>query len=648
MDVPADFQGFCNLSDIEALEHTPLCEQGLPETTYEALKRGAAMDPDAPALSFFVSAKTYQSPLVLSHSDLFARVTQTANALHELGIGRQDVVAYVLPNLPETHFTIWGGSAAGRVLAVNPMLDAAQIGTLLRAAEVKVLVTLEKTPGADVWEKMQEAIQLVPSLEHVLLCGVFDSMGSGAPPTALRRVSRLRDIANRSLQVADRKVPLSRLMQHVDRARADGLNFEPPEGSDISTMLCTGGTTGLPKIACRSHASEVFDCWAIWRFNPHVTKPGGAIICGLPLFHSNAIMITGLLPFMMGGHVVLTSPQGYRGDGVMANFWKIVDHYKATIFAGVPTVYSTLLDVSREGADLSSVEFGACGSAPMPVEVFNTFVENTNIPIVEGYGLTEGGVISSLNPTYPDRRRIGSIGLRLPYQDMRCAIMDSNDTFVRWAETDEVGAILISGPNVFEGYLIDTHNKGAFLQLDGKEWLNTGDLGRQDADGYFWLTGRKKEIIIRGGHNIDPKIIEEAMHKDHAVAIAAAIGRPDVKAGELPVLYYQSHTGAEIPCDELKRFAEENISERAAIPKDFVWLDTMPMTAVGKINKVALNMMEIERTILVEAKNAGVKITSLKVVQDAHRGMVAKLHIDQGEDALRQVLGRYAFAIDFD
>lgn len=636
--------GFTTFADIERFEQTPLSAHDLPATTYEALQRGAQINPSAPAISFFLSGKTYDKPKVVTHQALLTKVTQTANALRRMGVGPGDVVAYVLPNLPETHMVIWGGSAAGRVLAINPLLEADQIADLLRAANTKVLVTLEKTPKADLWEKCRAAVISVPSVEQIVTCSVFDWM-DGPAGAVFRFVSKARP---KTLKIINRPIPITRFSDLIKGARGDALEFKAPKPQDISTMLCTGGTTGLPKIAPRTHASEVYDAWALSQFNPAIATAGASVLCGLPLFHSNAILVTGLLVFMSGGNVVLSTPQGYRGDGVFPNFWKIVDHYKIVTFSGVPTVYSALLDVPRDGLDISSVQFGACGAAPMPVELFNTFVEKTGIPIVEGYGLTEGAVASSLNPTHPQGGpRIGSIGLRLPYQDMRCAVLDGQDQFERWAAPDEIGVILISGPNVFDGYLIDSQNTGLFYEIDGQRWMSTGDLARQDADGYFWMTGRKKELIIRGGHNIDPKIIEEAMHSHPAVQMAAAVGRPDAKAGELPVLYYQ---GSEVSQGELAAFAAENIAERAAIPKDFIRLEALPVTGVGKIHKVTLNMMEIERTIRAEATENNIEIRALDVVQDTHRGVFARLQLSAASqrDTMRHLLGRYAFAVEFE
>jgi fatty-acyl-CoA synthase len=630
------------MAEVTAFETTPLAERHLPGTTFQALQRGAAIDPSAPAISFFLSGENYDTPKVLTHAELLAKVTQTANGFRSLGIGPEDVVAYVLPNLPETHMVIWGGSTAGRVLAINPLLEADQIADLLRAAKTKVLVTLEHTPKTDLWEKCRAAVISVPSIQHIVTCSVFDWM-DGAAGSVLRFASKTRAS---TLKIINRPIPITRFSDLIADQRSDALNFPEPKPSDISTMLCTGGTTGLPKIAPRTHASEVYDAWALSQFNPTISAPGTSVLCGLPLFHSNAILVTGLLVFMSGGNVVLATPQGYRGAGVFANFWKIVDHYKIATFSGVPTVYSALLDVPRDGLDISSVQFGACGAAPMPVELFNSFVEQTGIPIVEGYGLTEGAVASSLNPTHPEGgARIGSIGLRLPYQDMRCAVLDDQDSFVRWADENEVGVILISGPNVFDGYLIESQNKGLFHEIEGRRWMSTGDLARQDADGYFWMTGRKKELIIRGGHNIDPKIIEEAMHAHPGIQMAAAVGRPDLKAGELPVLYYQ---GEDLPAAELAAFAAEHVTERAAIPKAFIRLEALPVTGVGKIHKPSLTMMEIEGVIRAEAKARGLEIADLTMIQDNQRGIVAKLRMASDTEDMRQALGLFTFAVDFD
>ena len=287
----------------------------------------------------------------------------------------------------------------------------------------------------------------------------------------------------------------------------------------------------------------------------------------------------------------------------------------------------------------------------MPVELFNTFEKETGMRILEGYGLTESACAASINPA-DGEAHVGSIGIRLPWQPMCTMIVDESGRFVRLAETDEIGAICLSGPNVFPGYLTAEQNQDIWMEATGpdglqRRWLNTGDLGRCDTEGFFWLTGRKKELIIRGGHNIDPKTIEEALAAHPAVALAAAVGRPDPHSGEVPVAYVQAREGKTVTAPELLEFATGLISERAAIPKRIYVVDALPLTAVGKTFKPALGMREIESVVRDEAAAAGAELEELLVEQDPRLGVVARyrLKAPDGPQAAAFVgaLGRYAF-----
>ena len=199
---------------------------------------------------------------------------------------------------------------------------------------------------------------------------------------------------------------------------------------------------------------------------------------------------------MRGDHVVIATPEGYRGKNVIARFWEIVSSYRVTMFSGVPTLYVALMQTPVGDSDISSLRFAICGAAPMPAALIRAFEAKTGVKILEGYGLTEGACVSSVNPAAGERRA-GSIGLPIPYQRMEAVMLDGDGRFQRMADVDEVGVIAISGPNVFKGYLDPSHNAGVWIDIDGERWFNTGDLGRRDANGYFWLTGRKKELIIR-------------------------------------------------------------------------------------------------------------------------------------------------------
>jgi len=198
---------------------------------------------------------------------------------------------------------------------------------------------------------------------------------------------------------------------------------------------------------------------------------------------------------MKGASVVLGSPSGYRAEDVVPNFWQIVDFYKINFFSGVPTLYSSLLNVPVGEADISTLEFAFCSEAPMPVEVFHQFEERTKIQILEGYGLTEGTCVSSANP-FAGEKRVGSIGLRLPYQEMKVVMLDGEGNYLKDCAVDEIGFIVMRGPNIFAGYKDEAHNRSTWIDTgDGQGlWLNSGDLGRQDLQGYFWLTGKEKEL----------------------------------------------------------------------------------------------------------------------------------------------------------
>jgi fatty-acyl-CoA synthase len=614
-----------NIADIETIEAQPLASRALPESTYEAIAATARRTPGAQALSFFAKADSYKRSFTWTYAELLAEITRAANAFHALGVSADHPVAFVLPNLPETHFTIWGGEAAGVVFAINPLLDPGHIAELLRAARVTVLVTA----GNELWRKLAPHLSTLTDLRVLARVDLSRYFDDG--PAA----HRVAEAATGGLEIIDLGEAMQ--AQPADRLVA----ARPLSRSTISSYVCTGGTTGLPKIAVRTHGNEVFDAWAAGQ----VISAGAAqrtVFCGLPLFHVNAQIVTGLLPWMQGNHVVLGTPEGYRGNEVIARFWQIASHYRISMFSGVPTLYATLLDVPIGEHDISSLEFALCGAAPMPAKLITNFEAKTGVTVLEGYGLTEGTCVSAVNPPQGERHP-GSIGLRIPYQQMRAVILNGAGTFSRMAAVDEVGTILIRGPNVFWGYLDTRHNSDIWVDIGGETWLNTGDLGRQDQQGCFWLSGRRKELIIRGGHNIDPKMIEDALLKHPAVALAAAIGSPDAYAGEVPVAYVQLKSGAAVADQKLLDFAAAHIPERAAVPKRVNIAASLPVTGVGKIFKPALQRLEIEAVVQREARKAGATITDIAHDRDVHGAQVIRVRTQREPAVLQAALDRYPF-----
>lgn len=607
-----------DLASIEQFEATPLVQCLRTCNIYEVLQQGAAINPDALALSFIPSGQQWDQPLSISYREFLARVNQTANLFHDLGVGPGEVISYLLPNLPQTHFVLWGGEAAGIVNPINPLLEPATIADICRAAGTKVLVALGQTPGTDIWQKVQAIRGEIPGLQTIVRVG-----GPG---------EEAEGIVGFDQAVA--RYPADRLVS--------GRQIDPAE---VASMYHTGGTTGTPKLAPHTHYMEA--AMAFMTAAPLDIVPGETLLCGLPLFHVNGTTVTGSMPFSQGAHVVLLSPAGYRDPGIIANFYKIVERYRAVMFSAVPTVLGMLLEAEKGEADISSLRFLVCGAAPLSVELFQRFEAYTGMKIMEGYGLTEGTCVSSMNPLF-GQRKIGSIGLRIPYHEMKIIQVDEQGQYLRDAETDEIGSVAIRGPNVFSGYLDPAHNQGCW---PGEGWFNTGDLGRQDADGYLWLTGRKKELIIRGGHNIEPAMIEDPLYLLEGVQVAAAVGRPDPHAGEVPVVYVQLQEGAQLDPAQIMDYLRQKVGERAALPKEVIILETVPLTPVGKIFKPALRWDAARRVYEAELAALGqlAQAVEVSVGEDKVHGMLARVTITPAPGAgaediqakVKELLGLY-------
>ena len=606
------------LSDIEAYERIPLEKRLKALNTYDVIRLGAAINPDAPAMSFFFAGEDWASPQVTSYRDLMAGITRTANLFNDMGIGKTGVISYLLPNLPQTHFVLWGGEAAGIVNPINYLLEPATIADICRAAGTKVLVAFGDAPGWDIWQKAEAVRQ-----ELTGLMAVVRVMGPGDEKNGIYSFEEM-------------------LPRYRDDRLDSGRVIDP---EDVASMYHTGGTTGTPKLAPHTHFNEAF-----MAFVTGVTtelNTGETTMCGLPLFHVNGTTVTGSTPFLMGAHVVLLSARGYRDPAVMKNFYKIVERYRAVTFSSVPTILSVLLDTPKGDADLSSLRYVVCGAAPLSVELFKRFEAHSGMKIIEGYGLTEGTCVSSLNPFHGERR-VGSIGLRLPYQDMKVFIVDDEGIFVRETGADEIGSVCIKGPNVFKGYLDPAHNKKLWA-MPG--WLNTGDLGRQDKEGYIWLTGRKKELIIRGGHNIDPASIEEPLYRMKEVKVAAAVGSPDPYAGEVPVAYVELKEGESLTEEEIISYLKKTIGERAAVPRRAFVIPRMPLTPVGKIFKPALRWEATKKVYedeLAALKDLAQSI-EVKVGEDKIHGLLVTITIrpapgvseETVTEKVKDLVGRY-------
>ncbi|MEM6307247.1 MAG: acyl-CoA synthetase, partial [Pseudomonadota bacterium] len=539
--------GFATKTDLDGImAEMPWDAREKPSTMYQFINNVADRHGDRPGISFQILSGPKDKAETLNWRAFRDKSVQAANLFRRLGVGENDVVAYMLPVCNEAAITLIGGSIAGIANPINPLLDVDQIAAILRETGAKVLVTLKGFPKTDVPQKAAQAVALAPNVEHVLEVDLNRYL---TPPKSwIVPLIRPKVPANHTAQVANFNTELAKQNSNLD--------FADSAGDRVAAYFHTGGTTGMPKVAQHKYSGMVYNGWLGHRL---LFQETDTIICPLPLFHVFACHVILMAMISSGAHVVFPTPQGYRGDGVFDNFWKLIERWNVTFMITVPTALSALMQRPVD-ADVSSLKTAFSGSSPLPVELFKRFEAATGVEVVEGYGLTEATCLVSCNPN-EGQKKIGSVGFPLPYTDVKI-LTDTPDGPVECAVGD-VGEICVANPGVFSGNTYTEAAKNADL-FHWTDYLRTGDLGRIDEDGYLWITGRAKDLIIRGGHNIDPADIEEALAGHPAVGFVGAIGQPDAHAGELPCAYVELVDGGDVTPDALMAFACDKIGERAA------------------------------------------------------------------------------------
>lgn len=609
-------QGISSIDDVKALEEIPLAARQLPRSVLAVIERGRAHCDGRDALIFMADATRPDNVRRWSYDDLIGAVDRAARGFFALAGDSDAVFAIILPNLPEMHFALWGAQSVGRACPINPLLEPSAIADILRATGAGFVVTLSPMPGPDLFEKVVAAARMAPSVTTVITVDpIPGSQAAGIAPSGLEIV-RFTDLPQ------------------------PGQDSEVPRrgGSDIGALFHTGGTTGSPKIAQLTHDNQIFTAWAA---NANRTmERSRTIFCGLPLFHVNGALVTGLVAWLTGATVLLGPSQGFRAPGLLENLWYIFQQYQVGAMSAVPTIYARLAEIPVADHDISHLEFCICGAAPMPVDMISRFEAVSGAPLLEGYGLTEGACMSTINPGYGDRRP-GSVGLRAPYQRL-AIVQDRGDGVWREVDPGTAGTVVLNGPNIFAGYLNPDDDAKAWIWIDGERWYDTGDLGRVDGDGYLWLTGRKKDLIIRGGHNIDPSIIEHAFSQHPDVRLVAAVGSPDRVLGEVPVAYVELIEGLSADAASLLAFAAGRIGERAAVPRRVVIVAAMPVTSIGKIYKPELKRREIEASIADQLRGRFGDAIKVAVRLDPRQGLLGMMTADAAmlDDSFRDVVAQ--------
>jgi long-chain acyl-CoA synthetase len=453
----------------------------------------------------------------LTNAEFLDAVVRAAAVLQAHGVSTGDVVAMMLPNTASfvvSLFAAWRLGAAAT--PINPSLAMAEIAYQVTDAAAKVLIAEEPL-----------AVE-VPGTAVVLTSELASGPSQPEETVAV------------------------------------------PEDA-LALLIYTSGTTGRPKGVMLDHANLNAMCaMAIDAFELGDADHSLLI---LPLFHVNGIVAGTLSPLLAGGRVTVA------GRFSLKEFWSRIEQSRATYFSAVPTIYTMLANLPPEVApDTSSVRFAVCGAAPASVELLNKFESRYGIPIIEGYGLSEGSCASTLNPLNGPRKP-GTVGLPFPGQTIR--IIDANGNPVA---DGEAGEVLIQGPNVMRGYL-NRPDETARTLVDG--WLHTGDIGRLDEDGYLVLVDRAKDMIIRGGENIYPKEIEAVVYQLPDVAEAAVVGRPHTLYGEEPVLFVSLTSGSALDQDQIRAHLTDALA-KYKLPVEITVLDELPKNPVGKIDKPSL------------------------------------------------------------
>ncbi len=606
-------------TQLTEIERVPLSERGLPASTYELLCRAENVWPDRPAVSVMVAGEQWETPFTRTFSELAADVRRAAGVLSMLGVTRDEAVAVISVNCAELVSLLLAAEAVGIYMPINPGLSAEHATELVRVAGSGVIVASGPELDAAAWSRAREIAAHVGARALLAL----RPTGATGPAPALEPLNR---------------VELAYLQERMAAAGNACLPGPAPAAHDVASYLHTGGTTGAPKLAARTHSNEVSNAWMI--ASVEVVEEGGVYLSALPLFHTNALVVSTLAPLFRGQHVVWAGPHGYRDQALFANFWKIVERYRISTMAAVPTTYAVLAGVPVD-ADISSLKLTVTGAAPLPVAVREAFAACTGLELCSGYGLTEATCASSRD--WPAALRPDSVGQRLPYQEARTVAVDDRSGEWTFLGENEPGTLVLRGPNIFAGYVVREQSGTEFRTgekvRDG--WLDTGDLASVDSDGYIRLVGRAKDLIIRGGHNIDPATIEDALLADPDVAAAAAVGRPDAHAGEVPVAFVALVPGSSATADEVKARAAERVPERAAMPQHVEIVDEIPLTAVGKPYKPELRRRAAEQAA--RDALAGTSVAAQVSAVLSSGGVEIQVPHSAADAEVRETLDRYSW-----
>jgi long-chain acyl-CoA synthetase len=527
----------------------------------EILRKTAENNPNQTAVIYFDRKITYRE--LNQASDRFAA------ALAALEVKKGDKVAIFLPNIPQFIISFYGTLRLGAIgTAISPLYKEREVEHQLNDSEAGTIVTL------DVLNPILENVVARTKVKRIIFTKLKDFM----PTSTALLGSLLRKIPSHRVKPKTGTYFFKELLSEHEE-KPPKVDIDPQE--DLAALQYTGGTTGISKGAMLTHMNLVSNAvmCAKWLNG----KPDEEMfLTVLPLFHIYG-MTTGMnAPIYLGGKMVLLP----RFDAAVT--LEAIEKNKVTVFCGAPTMYAMLLAHPKlKNFDLSSVHFCISGSAPLPPEIQKKWMEVTKGVLVEGYGLTECSPVTHSNPLDRSMKtvKVGSIGF--PYPDTDAKIMDV-ETGQNELEPGEDGELVVKGPQVMKGYWKMPEESGAVLR---NGWLYTGDIGKMDEDGYFYITDRKKDLIKYKGYSVYPREIEDVIYEHPSVKLCAVIGKPDAVAGEIPKAFVVLKEGKTATADEIKEFANGKMAPYKAV-REVEFRTELPMTLVGKVLRRVLQEEE--------------------------------------------------------
>jgi long-chain acyl-CoA synthetase len=543
-------------------------EIALPDESLDAsLRQAAATYPDRIAIRFFGRSITYR--------ELEELTNRFANALIGLGVQPGDRVALLMPNCPQMVLAYYGGLRAGAVMVpTSPLYVESELEHQLADAGASVVVCLSALFGT-----VQAVRPRLPLLRHVVVTNIKDFF-----PTRLRVLFSLtrerRDGHYVRLPGQSNTHWLTQLLPHHS-AGDPGVRVG---ADDLALLQYTGGTTGVAKGAMLTHRNLLANTLQIrtW-FAAQATSGGPDVVLGvLPLFHIYAM--TTIMNFSIRGAGTMVLLPRFQVDDVL----KAVAREHPQMLPGVPTMYMALNQApGLHRYNLSSLTGAISGAAPLPIVVQRRFEDLTGARLVEGYGLTEASPVTHCVPL-GSRHAPGTVGVPLPSTD--AAIFDS-ETGERRLGRGEVGELAVRGPQVMRGYWNQPGETARVLR-DG--WLFTGDIAREDPDGFFCIVDRKKDLIITGGMNVYPRDVEEPLFDHPKIRDVVAVGIPDDRWGEAVKIYVVLRDGETATEREILDYCQRRMA-RYKVPKSVEFRAQLPKSAVGKVMRRQLLQEEADR-----------------------------------------------------